>query len=447
MSSSDFWEQGDDIVELPTDGKLGKLHPPDWMTTPQVRAVVTALSADGGDVRFVGGCVRDALMKRPVTDVDLATPLPPEQMVRRLESNGIKVVPTGLSHGTVTAVVDGQCFEITTLRIDVETDGRHAEVAFTEDWRIDASRRDFTVNALSCTPDGDIYDYFNGLADAAHGKVRFVGVPSQRITEDALRILRFFRFYAQFGQPPADPDGLHACRDHAADIDQLSGERIRVELFKTLLAPDPLDALGLMRDASVLTRLIPSPLALDRLRNLVWLESRAVKRTTVAPEAVRRLAAMTRAPAETCKDLADRLRLSNTDTEALVTITLQPNPIKSDVGAHLLRRILYRLGADRARDLALLAWADELTRTPGTHSHAWIAQLESIDAWRRPELPVKGRDLLKMGLEEGPAIGDHMRAVETWWEDGDYAADRDACLDYLRTHIARGEKHNRGDSA
>ncbi len=436
MSGAGFWRVGDAVAELPKDGRVGKLHPPEWMRSPAARAVIAALEADGGAVRFVGGCVRDALLKRPVTDIDLATPLEPEAVMQRLRDAGIKVIPTGLDHGTVTAVAEGQPFEITTLRVDVETDGRHARVAFTDDWRADAARRDFTVNALSCTPDGDIYDYFNGIADAAHGRVCFVGPPGRRIEEDALRILRFFRFHAQFGQPPIDTDGLHACRAHAAEVDTLSGERLRVELMKTLLAPDPTEAVALMRDARVLPRLVPEPLGVDRLRSLVWLESRAIKRPTIAPDWIRRLAALTHAPALACKAMAERLRLANAETGQLITLAMRQPPVDADAPPHRLHQAIYRLGGDRARDLALLAWADELTRTPRAHHAAWTQVLDVIDTWRRPALPVAGADIVALGVPEGPAVGEHLRAVETWWEAGDYQADRAACLAFLKARIA-----------
>ena len=188
---------------LRSNQPVGKLHPQPWMTAPETRLVLEALAEAGCEVRFIGGCVRDAVLKRPVRDIDLALPLPPDQVINLLRQAGIKVIPTGVDHGTVTAVVSSMHFEITTLRMDVETYGRRAKVAFIDDWSADAARRDFTFNALSCTPDGDIYDYFDGLEDLGHGRVRFVGDARDRIGEDVLRLLRFFRFYAHYGRPPA----------------------------------------------------------------------------------------------------------------------------------------------------------------------------------------------------------------------------------------------------
>lgn len=202
------------MVSVPITEPVGKIPPQPWMDAPETREVLEALSAGGVKVRFIGGCVRD-LFKRPVRDIDIASPEPPEQIMAKLRNAGIKVIPTGIDHGTVTAVVDKASFEITTLRVDVETDGRRAKVAFTDDWVADAARRDFTFNALSCTPVGDVYDYFGGLEDLGRGCVRFVGRASERIAEDVLRLLRFFRFYAHYGRPPPDQEALAACRERA----------------------------------------------------------------------------------------------------------------------------------------------------------------------------------------------------------------------------------------
>ncbi|MFQ5959208.1 MAG: CCA tRNA nucleotidyltransferase, partial [Alphaproteobacteria bacterium] len=246
----------------------GTIEPQRWMTVRATRAVVDALRAQGAEVRFVGGCVRDAVAGRKVTDVDIATPDPPETVIRLLEAAGIRVVPTGIKHGTVTAVVARRPFEITTLRRDVETYGRHAKVAFTDDWTADAARRDFTINALFCAPDGTLYDPFGGLDDLRAGRVRFVGDAVQRIREDVLRLLRFFRFYAHYGRPPPDAEALAACRAMALALPSLSGERVCAELLRLLAADDPAAVLELMIEADVLEFVLPEVAGVGALAEL-----------------------------------------------------------------------------------------------------------------------------------------------------------------------------------
>ncbi len=235
-----------------------KIPPQDWMRAPETRAVIAALTAEGAEVRFVGGCVRDALAERRVQDIDIATQLPPEAVMRLLDAAGIKAVPTGIQHGTVTAVSGGKPFEITTLRVDVETYGRKAKVAFTDDWTADAARRDFTFNALSCAPDGTLYDPFDGEADLMAGRVRFVGEARARIVEDYLRLLRFFRFQAHFAKQPPDPQALEIAAELAPRLDRLSGERIRGELLRLLQAPDPLPVVEILIARRILRAVVPS---------------------------------------------------------------------------------------------------------------------------------------------------------------------------------------------
>ena len=227
-----------------------------WLPAADTRAVLEALMADGKPARLVGGCVRDALAGRPVTDVDIATPETPPRVIDLLRAAGLKAVPTGVEHGTVTAVVRGKPFEVTTLRRDVTTDGRHAVVAFTDDWTEDAARRDFTMNALSADPDGRVHDPFDGVADLAAGRVRFVGEARARIREDVLRILRFFRFHAHYGKGAPDADGLAACRELAPLLPRLSAERVATELLKLLKAPDAAATVRMMREAGILAPIL-----------------------------------------------------------------------------------------------------------------------------------------------------------------------------------------------
>ena len=431
-----------------TYGPTGKLSPQPWLRAPETLAVLDALTAKGTEVRFVGGCVRDALANRSPQDalsgavsgdVDLATPDPPETVVQLLQDAGIKAIPTGIEHGTITALIGDKKFEVTTLRHDVETDGRRATVAFTDDWIADAGRRDLTINALSVTPDGDVYDHYEGISDLAHGRIRFVGIAGERITEDVLRLLRFFRFYGLFGRPPPDPDALAACRIHADKLPGLSGERVRDELFKIMLVSDPAELAVMMRGLGVFDHILMEAGDVGRLRMTAWLESRAIKIATVAPNSLRRLAALIDTDAEGAEAVATRLRLSNRQTLRLVTLVAPPVEITPDIGGPAIHRALHRLGTEVVRDLTLLAWARELAitpRLPTGRTQAWISLLEDCDDWQEAVFPLTGEDVMGMGVTEGPRIGALMADVEDWWEGGDFTADRNACLDKLQSLLA-----------
>jgi poly(A) polymerase len=414
----------------------GDLGPQPWISAAATRAVIAALTADGAQVRFVGGCVRDALAKRTVGDIDIATPDTPETVIALLERAGIKAVPTGIAHGTVTAVADGKPFEITTLRRDEETDGRHAKVAFTDDWVLDAERRDFTINAMSATPDGDVYDYNEGITDLAHGRVRFIGRADLRIQEDYLRILRFFRFFGAFGRPPIDRAALDACRAHAAELKRLSGERVHKEFFKILLTPDPAEIAIHMRGVGVLQEILPEAGEIAPLRMLNWLETRAVNIPGVAPDALRHLAAMLdpEDAEHAATAAADRLKLSNAERSRLIDLAAPTLTVDADLDEDGTTRILRRIGPDRTRDLALLAWAGELTRSarlPRPRTDAYIAILEQCANWIPPEFPLTGADVIALGVEPGPGVGELLERVEDWWENGGYRATRQQCLDRL----------------
>ena len=400
------------------------------------RKVMAALTAEGADARFVGGCVRDALAKRPVVDIDIATPDPPERVTQLLARAGIKVVPTGIEHGTVTAVVDGKSFEVTTLRRDTETDGRHAKVAFTDDWIADAERRDFTINAMSASPDGAIYDYNGGITDLAHGRVRFIGRAETRIEEDFLRVLRFFRFHGAFGRPPIDAAALSACRLYAGELKRLSAERVRAEFLKILLVPDPADILIHMKGTGVLDAILPEATDIPRVRMLNWLETRAVNIEGVGPDAIRRLAALLDADeAETAAvGVAERFKLSNAERARLTDMAAPTFAVSADLDEDETNRILRRLGIEHTRDLALLAWSGELTRQARLErgrTDAYIALLEQCANWSPPVFPLSGEDVLALGLDQGPEVGLLLEKVEEWWENGGYRATRQQCLDRL----------------
>ncbi|NQU60799.1 MAG: CCA tRNA nucleotidyltransferase [Rhodospirillales bacterium] len=424
-------------------GPTGKLSPEAWITAPETVAVISALTADGAEVRFVGGCVRDAMAHIPVEkqsgDIDIGTPDDPETVIKLLQAADIKAIPTGIDHGTITAIVGDRKFEITTLRLDVQTDGRHATVAFTDDWMADSERRDFTINALSAMPDGNVYDFHDGISDLAHGIIRFVGRAEDRIDEDVLRLLRFFRFFGRFGRPPADPDALAACRIKADKLPTLSGERIQGELLKILMVPEPAEVCVLMRGINVFDHILPEAGDVGRLRMINWLETRALKIDGVKPDALRRLAALLDINGEGASHVAARLKLSNKQTLRLITLTAPPIDIGADRGEPARRRALHRLGPDTVRDLGLLAWAGELAITPRLPSEvtqAWIGLIEACDAWQGIVFPLSGEDALALGVAQGPGIGKLLAEVEDWWEEGDYKAGRDACLAKLKALAA-----------
>jgi poly(A) polymerase len=379
---------------------------PAWMDEPPVQALLAALARDGISARFVGGCVRDTVLGRPVKEIDIAVDKPPETVMRALEAADLRVVPTGLKHGTVTAIVKGRPFELTTLRRDVETDGRRAVVAFTDDWLEDAKRRDFTFNAMYADPDGTIWDPFDGRADLLSGRVRFIGDPDQRIAEDHLRILRFFRFYAWFGKPPLDGAGFDACRRNAGSLSSLSAERIAKELLRLLAAPAPADALEAMAEAGALDHWLPEYAGAARLKALIARED--------TPDPLRRLAAIVSPPATA---VAKRLKLS---TQQSLRLQLMLEPAEPG-DLENRRAALYRLGTSLFIDRVLLEGPDD-----------WRAALALARNWTPPELPISGADALALGLKPGPQVGALLEAVERWWIAGDFSADRTACLAELK---------------
>ena len=405
-----------------------RIAPPQWLAEPATQALLEALAAAGIEARFVGGAVRDALLGPAApgaavlgsgarADIDVATPAPPERVIEILEKRGIRVVPTGLAHGTVTAVIPPRHFEITTLRRDVETDGRHARVAFDADWAADAARRDFTINAIFLAPDGTIYDPMGGVADLRARRVRFVGDPATRIAEDVLRLLRYYRFEARFGTGDGDAASRAACRAAAHLLPQLSAERVAQELTRLLETADPSRALEMMAEDGVLAVLLPEAGRLDRLRRLIAIEPQS--------DPLRRLAALIEVDGAAAAVLAERLRFPNAWRERLRGLA---RPWRFDPQADLAaqRRALYRLGAERFGDLALLAAAD---RPAGIE---WLASLLALAGdWTPPTFPLSGYDVTALGVPPGPRVGALLGAVERWWEEGDFAADRGACLAYL----------------
>lgn len=389
-------------------------------------AVLAAMAAAGIKARFVGGCVRDALLGLPIGDIDLATPARPDEITAALEKAGIKVVPTGIAHGTVTAVVNlaqpARHFEITTLRRDVETFGRHARVAFDADWGEDAARRDFTINAVFLDPDGTLHDPAGGLADLAARRVRFVGDPRQRIAEDVLRLLRYYRFEARFGRGEGDLEARAACRDAAALLPTLSAERVAQELLRLLQVADPLPALRMMRGDGVLTVILPEARGLDRLAGLLPLEPK--------PDSILRLAALVEIGGDGMAALADRLRLSNEQRDRLAGLAA-PYPLDPNGDDRTQRRAISALGASRYGDLALLLAAE------GAMMPVRLAELRDLAGrWTPPRFPLAGRDVTALGVPPGRRVGALLADIRRWWEDSDFAPDRGACLARLRQAIA-----------
>ena len=388
-----------------------KLPPAPWQKKVGMPRLLRALGAKEGETRFVGGCVRDTLLGLQVSDVDLATRLPPQDVMRRLEKAKIKAVPTGLAHGTVTAVVNGWPVEVTTLRRDVATDGRRATIAYTEDWREDAARRDFTINALMADPATDeIFDYFDGVADLEARRVRFIGDPLTRIAEDHLRILRFFRFHAKFGAGAPDRAALKACAARANDLMALSRERIADELLKLLDLDDPIATGRLMIKHGILKPVLPEIESADRLAALVAAERAA----GIAPAAVRRLAALLPPDPEVAAAVAARLRLSKRQAKRLVSAA-EPCLETPEV-------LAYEIGAEAAIDRFLLQRKTEV-------------DLRALEGWKRPHLPISGGELIAMGLEPGPVVAATMQAVEREWTLSGFPGDRAEVRALARRHV------------
>jgi poly(A) polymerase len=404
-----------------------------WMTHPATRAVIAALEAAGGEgcARFVGGCVRNALLKRPVADIDIATPLTPDEVTRALVAAGLKAVPTGIEHGTVTAVAQGRPFEITTLRRDVETDGRRAVVAFTTDWAEDAQRRDFRLNALYADPAGRIYDPTEGgLADAHAGRIVFVGAAETRIREDALRILRFFRFNAWYGRGEPDAVGLAACAELRDLIGHLSAERVSAELLKLLAAEDPRGVVRLMAQTGVIAVVLPEARGLERFEQLVGIETEML----FTEDALLRLAALLPDGPAKALALAERLRLSHAQRDRLVA-ALNPEPrLISWMSPRETRRLVYRLGVDAFCDRVTLAWAASDRPAATTQ---WRALLPTAQSWTPPRFPLSGEEVMAAGVPKGPLVGEVMREVEAWWVENDFPSDKLALIERLKA-VAQG---------
>jgi len=408
---------------IAADPPVARVAPPPILATGAPAAVLAALPG----ARAVGGAVRDTLAGRVVQDVDVAAPFPPEAMAARLGAAGLKVFETGLAHGTLTAVLDHQPVEVTSLRRDVVTDGRHAEVVWTTDWREDAARRDFTINALSMSAAGEVWDYFGGRGDLAAGVVRFVGDPAARLAEDYLRALRFFRFQARYGSGAPDAAALAAIRAAVPGLARLSVERVWMELKRLLTAPDPAGAIRLMRETGVLPAVLPEADAGGLLERLLALGAPA--------DPLLRLAALIPGGADAAGPLANRLKLSGEERDGLHRRLMRdleaslPDPDNPKaVAAWLARR------CPPEEDLGFpadLAWLREARS--GQDLTALRAVLAAMPV---PRLPVQGRDVLALGVAPGRAVGLIMLELRGWWVEDPLARDRAACLGKLRELVA-----------
>ena len=394
-----------------------------WMTAPETVQVMAAL----GESRFVGGAVRDALLGASVADIDIAVPMPPSEVLARLVAQNIKVIETGMDHGTVTAIAGTHAFEITSLRRDVEADGRHAVIAFTDDWAEDAARRDFTINALYASASGEIFDYATGVEDLIAGKVRFMGDARLRIAEDYLRVLRLFRFHAWYGKGDVDAEGLRAAAEAKDKLKSLSAERIAKEMLRLLEAGNPTPVLRVMAATGILSELLPGALQLPRLERLLEIDA-----DNFSPcDRVLRLAALLPEDGEAAHAAADALKLSNADRTRLEQ-ALSGERIAAHLSAKDARRLLYRIGVARFRDKIWLAWAGA---PKGANAIQWRMLLTMADNWQRPRFPLTGLDVMQAGVPEGPEVGRVLAQVEDWWVGGDFASDEGALRDRLRAAI------------
>ena len=396
-----------------------------WMTKKSTSEVIEALTRMGDEARFVGGCVRDTLVgKVEPENIDIATPIRPQDIQRLLKDSGLTQIPTGIEHGTITAVVDGEVFEITTLRADTQTDGRHAVVKYTDSWELDAQRRDFTINSIYCDPRGNLFDPMGGIDDLKNNKIRFIGDPEKRISEDLLRILRYFRFKAVFNNVESDNTTLAACRKFAPHLQKLSGERIYSELLKLLASRDPIPSLTQCRDCKVIDHLFgsaPSDAKLAALKNLIEYEKECGDH-----DPIRRLFIFFQGNKDLRK-FARRLKLSKTTETRLKRINSTSNLFPTASKEHDLYKILYKNGKQLFLDNLLTTSANFPERMPSN----WISLVKMAHTWVPPRCPISGADVLALGIPEGPLVGQMVTQAETWWVDTNFKASRRETLAHL----------------
>jgi tRNA nucleotidyltransferase/poly(A) polymerase len=406
-----------------------------WLKRPATARAFAALTAPAIETRAVGGAVRNALLGLPVNEVDLATTALPDKVMELARKAGFKAIPTGIEHGTVTVIADGVPFEVTTLRRDVETFGRHATVAFTENWEQDARRRDFSLNALYAGSDGTVFDPLGGYADLVAGRVRFIGDAEQRIKEDYLRILRFFRFNAYYGNGPLDEEGLRASVRLRAGLAELSAERVGGELKRLLEAPRAIEAVQALFDYGLLPELLGGVPRLERLKRLVAIE----KVAGFAPDVIVRLAALGVFVAEDAERLAARLRLSNAE-RAVLALGAGDHAREGLPGEGAAKRLLYSLGPIQYAAYMRIAWADSAAPPD---DEAWRAALDLQERWRTPIFPISGADIMALGDLRGPEIGAILRWLEADWLAGEFALSREELLTRAAALSRKSPKQDR----
>jgi len=381
-----------------------KKTPPRWMSCPESHLLFSSLRKAGGEGRFVGGCVRDALLGEISDDIDICTNLTPEVVMSALSSANIRVIPTGLKHGTVTAIIGEYKYEITTLRVDVETDGRHATVSFTENWREDAARRDFTINALYLTEQGELHDYFGGQQDLQSGVVRFIGDADARIEEDRLRVLRYFRFFARFGEGLPDDNAVKACSKAAFQLGQLSKERITQEFMRLLETERSLEAILLMAKTDVLGSILPGEISSKCYENLISL--------SVGSDVMQRLSVLFKGNKDWAKNIPTYLRLSRRTEKRLQAMCAEDLPLTLSLAGQ--RASVYQLGVETFMDRLLLAWSK------GAEDEICLQYLDLAKNWEIPTFPVSGRDLIDKGHQPGKMLGELLAKLDAIWIESDF---------------------------
>lgn len=393
---------------------------PSWISYPETAQLFDMLEAVGGNCRFVGGCVRDALLGQTSDDLDICTDLLPEKVLKTLAGAGVKAIPTGLKHGTVTAIIDTRKFEITTLRNDVKSYGRHADVSFTTSWQDDAARRDFTINAISVDRTGKIYDFFSGKEDLAAGIVQFIGDADARIEEDRLRVLRFFRFYSLYGKGPPDKKALEACRKASHKLGMLSAERVSKELFLLLGHSEPLKSLFLMLDTKILSSLFGYDVSLEQLEGLLCLP--------VHSEPINRLGAILGGQSERADQIANKLRLSARKKRRLVSMC--EARVATDLTAYQQKKCIYDVGRQVFRDQVMLSWA-WLPKASKFHDF-----LDLAEHWDIPTFPISGQDLLGLGMKAGPDVGAELKRLESKWINSNFEMPKNELLQNISSFNA-----------